>query len=288
MTKTEKTIKTKNFIKYLIYNFVGSYLYAAGVHVFTRPHNFAPGGITGIATILNYITDFPIGIGVTLLNLPLVFLAAKFISKNFAIKTIGSLAIFTLCADYLVQFLPQYKGDDLLASLFGGAIMGVGLAAIYLSGSTTGGTVIIGVLIKKFLPHIPIGKIGFAVDFFVVGISIFVFKNIDAALYAVLNIFTANKFMDSIIYGKNTNKLIFIISDKSDELKDRLLLEMKRGVTLLEGEGGYDKRKRNIIMCVVSKAQFVKVKDIAKQLDDDAFIIVSDAGDVYGKGFIHY
>ena len=288
MANTESKFSTKEFIKYLIYNFVGSYLYAAGVHVFTRPHNFAPGGITGIATILNYLFDFPIGIGVTILNLPLVFLAAKFISKSFAIKTIGSLAIFTFCADYLVKFLPQYNGDALLASLFGGAIMGVGLAAIYLSGSTTGGTVIIGVLLKKLLPHIPIGKLGFAVDFFVVGISIFVFKNIDAALYAVLNIFTANKFMDSIVYGKNTNKLIFIITNKSDEVKSKIISEIKRGVTLLEGEGGYDHSKKNIIMCVVSKAQFVKVKDLAKQLDDNAFIIVSDAGDIYGKGFIHY
>ncbi|MEG1994709.1 MAG: YitT family protein, partial [Oscillospiraceae bacterium] len=119
--------KFKFWARYLIYNFVGSYLYAAGVHVFTRPHNIAPGGITGIATILNYLTDFPIGLGVTLLNLPLVALAAKFISKTFAAKTIGSLAIFTVCADYLVKILPQYNGDSLLATLFGGAIMGVGL-----------------------------------------------------------------------------------------------------------------------------------------------------------------
>lgn len=288
MTNEHHNNKFKFWSRYLIYNFVGSYLYAAGVHVFTRPHNIAPGGITGIATIINFLTDFPIGIGVTILNLPLVFLSAKFISKTFAAKTIGSLAIFTLCADYLVKILPQYKGDSLLATLFGGAIMGVGLAIIYLSGSTTGGTVIIGVLLKKLFPHVAIGKLGFAVDFTVVGLSVIVFRNIDAALYAVLNIFTANRFMDSIVFGKNTNKLVFIISNKSDDLREKIISEIHRGVTLLEGEGGYDKSKKNIIMCVVSKAQFVKVKDIAKELDDNAFVIVSDAGDVFGKGFIHY
>ena len=279
--------RLKEYIRFFGLNLVGNYAYAMGVQMFTAPHHIAPGGVTGVATIMNYLWGFPIGLTTFLINVPLLVLAWLHISKGFTIRTAISTAMSSVCIDLLVVWMPQYKGDALLASLFGGALMGVGLAAVYISGSTTGGTSIVSALLQKRFHHIPIGKLLMGSNLVVVVLSVFAYGNIDSALYAALTIITSSLVMDNMIYGSNTNRVLFIISERSDLNRDRILVVLHRGTTLLNGETGYKHEHLNIIFCVVSKAQFYRVQEITRSIDPHAFIVGCTAGDVLGKGFKH-
>lgn len=273
-------------------NLLGSYIFAMGVQIFTKPFQIAPGGIAGLATILNYAyPQFPIGITVSVINAPLLVLAWLYVSREFAVRTAVSTVIFSFCVDVLVVWMPQYPSVSsiapLMASLFGGILMGVGNALVYMVHSTTGGTAIIGALIQTRYPHLSMGKLLTASNSIVVVVSMIVFNNIDTAIFACVCIYISGLVMDNMVYGLNTNRLLFIISEKSPAIQLRILHELHRGVTILEGEGGYNHAKKSIIFCVVSKAQFYKVRRITMEMDSNAFIVGCEAGDVLGKGFKH-
>ena len=284
-----KSEKIKQALLFLFLNFAGSYVYAVGIQVFTKPHHIAPGGITGLATIINYLWGLPIGVMVFLINVPLLILAAIYVTRVFAVRTTLSILIFSLCTDLLVTWMPEYPSSSdvapLLASLFGGVLMGLGNALVYMSRSTTGGTAIISVLLQRKFPHLSMAKLLSLANFSIVIVAIFAYKNIDAAIFAIIAIYVSGIAMDDVIYGFNTKRLLFIISDKSDEIEDRILHNIHRGVTILKGEGAYGHKKKNVIFCVVNKAQFFKVKEEALAIDSRAFIVGCQADDVMGKGF---
>lgn len=287
----EKTSRFRDICYFLVTNFAGCYVYAMGVHIFTQPYQIAPGGVTGIATIINYLWGLPIGALTLVLNIPLLVMSWVSISRDFTIRTAATTVLLSFCTDLFVLWMPQYPSASplapLLASLFGGVLMGVGNALVYMGRSTTGGTSIISALLQKKFPQFSMGKLLMVANFSVVILSIFAFGNIDAALYATLCIFTSSIVMDNMVYGLNTNRLLFIISDKSADIEARILNDLRRGTTILKGEGGYRHSQKNIIFCVVSKAQFYKVREIAMAVDEHAFIVACDAGDVLGKGFKH-
>lgn len=278
----------KEIIVFLAYNISASILYAIGVNTFTAPHHIAPGGFTGLATMVNFMFGLPIGTVTFILNIPLLLLSVKYISKKFAIKNTITIFIFSAVTDIVGLFAPQYHGETILATLFGGSLMGAGLALIHLSGSTSGGTTILGVLIKLKYAHISIGRMTSYLNMIVVFLSMLVFKNIDSGLFAVVSIFTSGKVMDNFVYGTNTNKLAFIISDYNNQIREAILRDLHRGVTLFDAHGGYENANKNVIMCVVSKGQFMKLRKITKATDERAFVVAVDAGDVLGKGFKHY
>ena len=282
---TEPQSKLPFWLRFLLLNLAGNGLYAVGVHCFTQPHNIAPGGLTGVATILNYLVGLPIGLGTFAMNIPLLLLAWRHLGKRFVVGTTISIFLSSLMIDLVAAPLPQYQGDPLLAALFGGACMGTGLAFIDRSESTTGGTTIISYLIQKRHPQFPIGQLLMYSNLVVVILSVITFHTIESALYAALTIYISSAFMDKAIYGFETRSMLLVISDHNDTISQRILKELHRGTTLLDGKGGFQHVDKEILMCVVRRTEYYRAKRIIQEVDPKAFVIVSDTNDVMGKGF---
>ncbi len=272
----------------VIYDLVGSGLYMVGVSTFTAPNNIAPGGVTGLATIANSLWGVPIGTVTFAVNIPLLFLALKMWGKVLTLKTLKSVAIMSAVIDILSVYMPRYEGDALLAAVFGGLCIGAGLGAIFSRESTTGGTDIVAGYIQERLPHIQIGKVILLIDALVLALAAVAYKNIETFLYGVVAIFVTTKIMDAIIYGVDTGKVAFIISEKKEEIAAEVLKSMDRGCTFLEAKGAYSEKDRDVLMCAVKKRQFPQLKKIAYELDESAFLIVVNADEILGYGFKEY
>lgn len=265
----------------------GSIIFAISVNMFTAPNNIAPGGMTGIATMLNFLTGAPIGIAIIVLNLPLFIWGAVEAGWKFLGKTLAGTIISSLLIDFTAPFTPAYQGDMLLTTVFGGVLSGLGLALIFVRGATTGGTDLAATLIKRKFRHISLGKMLLAIDLIVVVMSAVVYRNLESPLYAIIVIFITTKVIDAILYGtdRGTGKMMFIISPKNGEIAQRILEEMDRGVTYLKSKGGYSGRDGEVLLCAVRRQEVHKTFDIVHQEDPDAFIIVGEAGDINGEGF---
>lgn len=276
----------KKFKDYLII-LLGGVTYATSVVIFTSPNNIAPGGLTGIATLLNYLFAFPIGTFILIMNVPLFFLGYKVIGKGFLAKSIMGTVFASVFLDIFVLFMPAYEGDLMLASIFGGLLNGTGLALILCRGGSTGGTDIIAALIHRKVPHISMGYIILVFDVAIIALATIVYNSIESGLYAVISIFVSTKIIDIIIYGtsRNNGKLMFIITKKHQEILPELLSKISRGVTVLDGEGGYSGMDIKVLMCAVRPEQVFKVNEISKNIDSNVFIIVTTAGTINGYGF---
>jgi uncharacterized membrane-anchored protein YitT (DUF2179 family) len=286
----QKISKTKKFFELLndaLFYVAGCTLYAISVTVFTAPNKIAPGGITGISTILHYLFNTPIGTMIFILNIPLFILGLRFISGRFIIRTIICTAIVSVLTDVfaILPIIPQYHGNMLLAALYGGLLAGIGLGLVFLRGSTTGGTDIASRLIKLKFSHIPMGRMMMFIDAIVITISAVVFRSVDSGLYALIAIFTASKVIDSLLYGSDTGRMVLVISEKNDEIAKIVITEINRGVTMLKGRGVYTGRERDVLMCAVRRPQAAILRKLVRSIDPTAFIIMCEAGDVIGEGF---
>lgn len=274
-----------SFLTDLIFYIAGGMIYSVAVLLFLTENEISPGGLTGIATILNYIFSLPIGTVVFILNIPL--LAAGFIKFGgvFIAKTAVATAVMSLTLDISGLFMPKIKIDPILAALFGGLLMGLGISLFMLRGATTGGTDIIAKLINRKFPHLTVGRLMLAADAAVVGLSALVYKNIESALYAVIAIYASSRVMDLILYGADRGKIIYVITDNAKELSDSIMSLINRGVTLLDVTGAYTGTKRQMLMCTVRRHEVAAVCRLATNCDKNAFIIVGEAGEVLGEGF---
>ncbi len=281
----EKRLKQLRLLQRIAGDIVGSFLYAAGVHCFTSAHNIAPGGATGIAIIVNHLTNLPLGMLILLINIPLLLLGWRFLGHKFTIRTLISVAFVTIFMDYVVVLLPVYTGNTLLASLFGGVVMGAGLAIVFMGGSTTGGTDIVTRLVQLRYPHLQLGRLIFIVDLLVIAISMLVFRSIDSALYAIIAMFTTGRLIDALLYGLDTGKLVLVVTTQCDDLAKKIISDLNRGVTILNGRGGYSGAPRDMLVCAVRNSQYFKLKSLAYELDPKAFIIVTSASEIRGEGF---
>ena len=274
-----------SFLVDLLFYIAGGMIYSVAVLLFLTENEISPGGLTGIATILNYLFSLPIGTVVFILNIPL--LAAGFIKFGgiFIAKTAVATAVMSLTLDISGLFMPKMKIDPILAALFGGLLMGLGISLFMLRGATTGGTDIIAKLINRKFPHLTVGRLMLAADAAVVGISALVYKNIESALYAVIAIYASSRVMDLILYGADRGKIIYVITDNAKELSDSIMSLINRGVTLLDVTGAYTGTKRQMLMCTVRRHEVAAVCRLATSCDKNAFIIVGEAGEVLGEGF---
>lgn len=283
--KVEALMKN-SFSDYIIIA-LGAVIYAASVAVFTSQNNIAPGGLTGVATMLNYLFSLPIGAMIFVMNIPLFVWAFFDGGKGFLIKTIAGTALVSVFIDLLTPVLPAYKGDIMLAAIFGGAVSGLGLGLIFSRGGSTGGTDIIAVNINKRLPHISTGRLILLLDVIVLALAAIVYGNIESALYAGITIFVSVKVIDAVTYGtsRGNGKLIFIISDKFETISREIIQKLGRGVTLLDGTGAYTGKNKRIIMCAARPQQVVKITKGVKILDPNAFVVITTANSILGEGF---
>lgn len=266
----------------------GSALYSTGLHFFTAPNEIAPGGVGGISTLINSLSGLSIGLLYAIINVPLLIIGLIFLGKCTMIKTVISVAVISFLTDYGFEAmaLPVYEnGDRLLASIAGGVLFGIGTGLIYRSEGTSGGTDIITKLINKSFPHFRIGVITLAIDAVIVTVAAVVYQNIESALYAIISIFLSSRIMDLILYGSLEGKMLLIFSEYYDEIKDCIIRELSRGVTLLHGSGAYSGREKKIICCAVHKNEYAKLKRRINEIDRSAFIIITNAGEVLGTGF---
>lgn len=275
----------KKIIKFLGLNIIGSVLYGLGIHAFTAPQQIAPGGASGIGILVNYVTGFPIGMFTFIFNIPLLILAYKYVTKKFFYNAVLSITLFSLVTDYVVVYFPLYKGDPLLACIFGGALMGVGLALVHMTESTTGGLTILGVVLQKEFPQFEVGKLIFMLNLTVVGASAFVYNNIESVLYAVIAIYISSMCMDGIICSFNNNKFVVIISDHNEEIKTYISESTRKGFTMMNGVGGYSDCDKQIIFCALGKNEYATIKKMIHKVDPKAFVIITDASEVIGNGF---
>ena len=282
--------KIKTLLGDLLFDIAGSLLIGMSVNFFTAPNHMAPGGVTGIATLINYLFGIPIGTMSFLINVPLMLIAFKYLGRRFSLYTLKSMTILSFAVDAVAVFmsltgLEGYSGDPLLASLMGGVLTGLGLALIFLRGSTTGGLDIVARLAKKKFPHISVGRLLFMADACVLISSVVIYGNIESGLCGLVCIFANSRMLDTVLYGGDKGKAIMIISDKSKEIATVINKDVRRGVTLLSGQGAYSEQERKIVLCAVRDNQYPAVKKVVHTIDPNAFIIVNTASEILGTGF---
>ncbi len=270
-----------------LYTLIGCLIYAIGIYVFIQPNQIAPGGVSGMSVMLQYLTGIPIGALSLLINIPLLLMALKFLGRRFTGQTIMSVVTLAVMIDYVAVWLPQYEGDPLLAALFGGAMIGIGLAVVFMRGFTTGGTDIISRLLLLKFPFLQIGKILMGIDLVVIITSAFVFGRIETALYGMVAVFTSSRMIDSILYGLDTGKLVYIMTSQPMQLSERIIQDLGRGCTILKSTGAYTKQDSNVLMVAVRRSQYYALKKLALKIDPKSFIIVTDTTEVLGEGFKH-
>lgn len=271
----------------IIFISTGCAIYAVSVNAFTAPNQIAPGGITGISTMLNYVFDTPIGVMIAVLNIPIVIWGIIEIGYMLVGKTLIAIAISSVCIDLFALFIPAYVGDKILAAVFAGVLEGIGVSFVFIRGATTGGTDMAARLINHKHRHLSMGKIMLAIDALVVAASAFVFKSLESAMYACIVIFVSTSLIDSILYGvdSRTGKTFFVLSRRTAEIGDRIMAELQRGVTYITSRGGYSKEPGEMLFCAVRRFEVFKVNEIIREEDKDAFVIVGDAGEISGEGF---
>lgn len=272
-------------------NIGGAIIYALGVICFTVPNNIPPGGFTALATMIQSLTGFPVGTMSFILNIPILIWAWRDLDRDYAVSTFIVVLINSVVYDVVAWLISligaYYVGEPLLAAIFGGVIMGAGLSLGGITGASSGGTTTLGVLIHNRKPQFPVGQLGIIVNSIIIVISMFVYRDLSSAMYAIVCIFVYGQVMDSISLGLNSNLMIFIISGKSDEIREDILNQMHRGTTILRGAGGYHKVDQEILMTVVSKSEFQTLRKLVEAADEKAFVISTQAGEVRGNGFRH-
>ena len=285
MSKTGS--RSKTLVMDGLFFVAGALIDAVSVNVFTAPNHIAPGGITGIGTMLNYLFQTPIGMVNMIINIPIVIWAIVEIGYKLVAKSIAAIIIFSVAIDTLALVLPAYDGNPFLAAIFGGVLEGIGLALVFMRGSTTGGTDMIARLLGKHFRHLSMGKLMLAVDLVIIAASALVYQKLESALYAIIAIFVSTRIIDTILYGTDSGngKLYFIISKKSDEIRRRILEDIDRGVTIIPIQGGYSGQDGEMLLCAVRRYEVAKINDIIHTADRDAFVIVGEAGEITGEGF---
>lgn len=263
---------------------VGSFIMAIGVSCFLLPNQLSSGGFSGIATITYYLFNIPMGIMIFLLNVPLFLFAGYKIGKDFLVKSILGTFSLSFFIDLLDKLEP-ITTDRFLACIYGGTIIGLGTAIILKVGSSTGGTELIGNIIKTYNPHISMSKYLMLIDIVIIILNILFFKEIEIGLYSAIAIYLYGKLIDVVFEGVYYTKLLFIISDKNEEIAKRIVRDVERGVTGLYGKGMYSHNDRLVLICAAARGDIIKIKTIAKEVDQKCFIVVANAREVLGKGF---
>ncbi|MCI8887405.1 MAG: YitT family protein [Hungatella sp.] len=271
----------------LIYDLIGALLQAFGVWCFIEPCMIAPGGASGIALLVNHITGLPVGTLTLIINIPLLISAYILLDKKMAIKTIRTVVLMTIVLDMAVSpWIPQYVGDRLISSVFGGILVGAGMALIFMEGSTTGGGDILAKLLQKKFPYMHTGYAIMLIDIVVIGASVLVFRELESALYGMISMVCTTQAIDAILYGMNKGTMVMINSPKNQEIASRIMARLDRGTTFFKSVGGYSRKECETLMCVVDRKQFYLVKEIIDSCDPGAFVIVSETKEVYGEGFL--
>jgi len=283
-TFKKNIIKFKRFIIDLIKIAIGTLIMAIGIEQFLLPSQLSTGGFSGIGTIIYYLTGISVGITMLVLNIPLFIIAYFKVGKKFFIKAILGTIIFSVFLNVFENIKPITQ-DRILASIYGAILVGVGTAIVLKANGSTGGTELIANVIKAYKGTVKTGTVIVVLDTIIVMANTIFFGEIEIALYSTLAIYILGKVLDIFFEGIDFAKMLIIISPKCQEISDKISEEIKRGTTALYGKGMYKKENREILLSVMSRAEIREARQIIAKIDPSAFIIITNAREVYGKGF---
>lgn len=261
---------------------LGSALGALAYPLFLVPNHIAPGGLTGLATVLNYLFHWPVGTTSLVMNVPLFIIGYRAMGRVFVIRSLVATVLFSVLIDLIP--LPPMTEQPLLGAVFGGVLLGAGLGLILRGGATTGGTDMVARMIHNRFQHISVGAFLFLIDCCVVLMAGF-FIEAEYALYAFVALYAASKLIDVVMVGLTREKACYIISTQHEQVKREIMEKLDRGVTVLHAEGGYSGQERPVLLCVLSAQELGRLKAIVREADEDAFLFISDAHEVLGEGF---
>ena len=281
--------KAKQLILSYLVITVASAIYALGFDWCYAPNQIGFGGITGLAQVINAaVPVLSIGVLVIILNIPLFFLGWRLLGGHLLLSSLYAMFISSVFVDLMAAFVTFKPMDPMLAAIFGGILVGLSLGLIFLQGATTGGTDLAARLLKLRLSWLPMGKLLMGVDLVVIAAAAVAFGNLSSALYGVVSLYISTVVMDMVLYGMDSAKVAYIISQRPEDISKGIFREMDRGVTILHGEGAYSGEEKRVLMCAFKQRQIVPLKHLVKEIDPTAFIIVCDAHEVLGDGFRSY
>lgn len=271
-------------VKNLIIITVASLIYAVGISLFLDPNQLAPGGITGIAVILNRLVNVETGTLYFLLNVPIVILGIWKFGIHFIAKTAYAIVMVSVLTN-LLSPVGALTDDLLMAGAVGGILTAVGIGLIFRAGATTGGTDIIIKILRQKYRHLKTGFLFLCTDIIIVSISAFVFQDLKVAFYALATVIISGKALDYVLYGGDEAKMVFIMTEKPHKIGERLMKELEVGVTYLHGEGGWTGNEKRVVFSMVPNRLGAEVQDIVKHEDPLAFMVVASANEIYGEGY---
>ncbi len=271
-------------IKDLFIIAAASLVYAAGIKLFLDPNNLAPGGVTGIAVILNRLCGIETGTLYFLLNIPIVLLGIWKFGWRFIVKTAYAI-VMTSAFTNLLSGQEALTSDPLLAAMAGGVLIACGIGMIFKTGATTGGMDIIIKILRQKYRHLKTGFLFQCADIVVVSISGFLFRDLNIALYALMAVLICGRALDYVLYGNDEARMIYIITGKPREVGQKLLTDAEVGVTYFQGRGGWTGEEKQVIFCIVRKQLAPQVEELAKSEDPAAFMIITSASEIYGEGY---
>lgn len=273
----------RNLMEY-IGTVLGAFIMASSVSFFLLPNELSSGGLSGIATILYYKLNIPMGITIAILNIPMFLIAGYKIGKGFFAKSLLGTLTMSIFIDVLDNFQP-ITNDKILAAIYGGIFTGIGTAIVLKSHSSTGGTDLFSMIIKRFKNTVQTGRVIVIIDAVIVLLNVIILKNIEIGLYSAITIYLMGLMIDVVFEGIFFSKLIFIISDKNNIIAKEIKEKISRGLTGIYGKGMYSGNEKLILMCAVGRQDIVKLKSLIMSIDKDAFVVVTNSREVFGYGF---
>ena len=281
------TVK-KTLIPFLVIT-LGAAAYALGFVWCYAPNGIAFGGVTGAAQIINYlIPALPIGVTVIGLNIPLFLLGWKLIGGRLLVSSLYAMFVSSVFIDVLTPLYDWRPMDPMLATIFGGVLMGLSLGLVFQQGATTGGTDLTARLLKLPFAWLPMGKLLMVVDLTMLLSVSLVFRSMESAMYGMISLYISTLVMDGVLYGLDQSKVAYIVTTRPQEIAAEIDRQMDRGATFLHGEGSFSREEKLVLMCAFKQKQIVPLKALVHELDPEAFLIVCDAHEVLGQGFRRY
>jgi len=266
---------------------IGAFIMASGFVLFITPYKIVPGGVYGISIVLHYILGTPVGLMALAFDIPLTLLGIKILGPRFGMKTVVGFfatAIFMDTLTYFYGYEPLVQDDALLSSIFGGLFIGVGLGLIFKAKATSGGSDIVAMIVSKYT-KLPLGQLMIVVDSLIVLVGLIAFQDWKIPLYSLIVIFITGKVVDVILEGMSYDKVLFIISDKSQEIKEKITKDLNRGGTLVHGEGMYSGNEKSIVFTVVTRREMSMLTEFVNSIDPNAFVTVLNSNEILGNGF---
>lgn len=262
----------------------GAVLMGIALSVFMVPFKIAPGGVSGLATVLHYLTGLRVSVLIPLINIPIFIIGIIRLERDSIVKSVFGTVVLSIATE-TAAILPPPTSDPLISAVFGGAVMGIGISAVLSRGGTTGGTDILVLVIRRSFSEVSVGRLYLLIDGAVIAMAGLAFSSGEVIFYSAVSLIVSTYMTDAALEGLNLARLVYIISDSNREICDRIYAELKRGVTGLNSVSMYSGRSGRILMCVIRKGQLSKLKKIIQDIDKDAFVIICDAKEVMGSGF---